>query len=257
MHRIRRSLSAVNIAALVSLALGIGATTTIFTLVNSVLLRPLPVANPERLVSLTTTVGRQRQSTEMFSDATFDAIRRRSLFAGAFAWSVSTLSVQDESQPVSSMWVSGDLTLTLRPMAERVDSALAQDRLVARLSLFGSGFALLLAAIGLYGVTAYSVACRRSELGIRLALGSAPAGVVRLVVWETSRRVGVGIVLGVVLSFASGRFIGSLLYGVTPTNPLVVGAAAAVLAFVGAAAAWLPAYRASLTDPAMVLRHTT
>jgi putative ABC transport system permease protein len=109
MNRIVRSLSVVSIAAVVSLALGIGATTAIFTLVNSVLLRPLPVKDPERLVSLTTTVGQQRQHTEMFSYATFDAIRRSSLFDGTLAWSVSTLSVQDESQPVSRRWVSGDL----------------------------------------------------------------------------------------------------------------------------------------------------
>jgi predicted permease len=153
--------------------------------------------------------------------------------------------------------INPDLKTTFRPMSERVDAALAQDRLVARLSLFGGFFALLLAAIGLYGVTAYSVACRRSELGIRLALGSTPVGVVRLVLWKTTRLVGVGIVLGVAMSFGSGRFIGSLLYGVTPTNPLVVGAAALMLAIVGIAAAWLPARRASLTDPADVLRQTT
>ncbi len=150
-----------------------------------------------------------------------------------------------------------ELKVTFRPMSERVNAALAQDRLVAHLSLFGGALALLLAAVGLYGVTAYAVACRRAELGIRMALGSAPAGVVRLVVWDTFRLVGTGIVLGVIASLWSGRFMASLLYGVTPSDPLVITAAATMLAIVGAVAAWLPAYRASHTDPAMVLRQTT
>ena len=109
MNRVARSLSVVSIAAVVSVALGIGATTAIFTLVNSVLLRPLPVTDPARLVTLSSTVAQQGQYTEMFSYATFDAIRRRSLVEGAAAWSVSTLSVQGESQLVSSTWVSGEL----------------------------------------------------------------------------------------------------------------------------------------------------
>lgn len=149
------------------------------------------------------------------------------------------------------------LKVTFRPMSERVNAALAQDRLAARLSLFGGALALLLAAIGLYGVTAYAVACRRSELGIRLAIGSAPAGVVRLVLWETIRLVGFGIVLGIVTSFWSGRFLASLLYGVSPADPVVVVNAAMMLAIVGFIATWLPAHRASRTDPAMVLRQTT
>ena len=150
--------------------------------------------------------------------------------------------------------IEPDLTFTFQPMAERVHAALAQDRIVARLSLFGGGLALLLAAIGLYGVTAYRVTCRRSELGIRMALGSAPAGVVRLVVWETTRLVGMGIAIGIATSLFSGRFIASLLYGVTPGDPLVIVVSAVLLALVGTMAAWLPAHRASLTDPAMVLR---
>ena len=153
--------------------------------------------------------------------------------------------------------IDPNLKSTFRPMSERVNAVLAQDRLVARLSLFGGALALLLAAIGLYGVTAYVVACRRSELAVRLALGSAPAGVIRLVVWETSWLIGTGIALGLAISLWSGRFISSLLYGVTPADPLVVGTATVMLATVGMIAAWLPAHRASRTDPAMVLRETT
>jgi predicted permease len=153
--------------------------------------------------------------------------------------------------------IDPNLKSTFRPMSERVNAALAQDRLVARLSLFGGALALLLAAIGLYGVTAYVVACRRSELAVRLALGSAPTGVIRLVVWETSWLVGTGIALGLAISLWSGRFIASLLYGVTSADPLVVGTATVMLATVGMIAAWLPAHRASRTDPAMVLRETT
>ena len=153
--------------------------------------------------------------------------------------------------------IEPDLKPTFRPMSDRVNAALAQDRLVARLSLFGGGFALLLAAVGLYGVTANGVACRRSELGIRMALGSAPAGVVRLVVWETLRLVGAGIAVGIVVSLWSGQFIASLLYGVAPADPLIVSVAALALSIVGTVAAWLPAHRHRSRIPRRVLRQTS
>jgi predicted permease len=149
-----------------------------------------------------------------------------------------------------------DLRATFRPMSERVNTALAQDRLTMRLSLFGGVFTLLLAAVGLYGVTAYGVTSRRSELGIRLALGSAPLGVVRLVVGQTARVVGVGLALGLSVSLWSGHYIASLLYGVSPRDPLVAIAACVTLVGVAIAAAGLPAYRASRVDPSLVLRQS-
>jgi ABC-type antimicrobial peptide transport system permease subunit len=78
-----------------------------------------------------------------------------------------------------------------------------------------------------------------------------------MIVWDTLRLVGAGIAAGIVVSLWSGQFIASLLYGVAPGDPLIVGAAALILSVVGTIAAWLPAHRASLSDPAIVLRQTT
>jgi predicted permease len=150
--------------------------------------------------------------------------------------------------------VSPDLRITFQPLAERVDAMLTQDRLMTSLSLYAGGLSLLLASIGLYGVTAHAVMSRRREFGIRLALGSAPRRVVRLIVWQTMRPLVAGLVLGSAMSVWTGQIVGSLLFDVTPRDPLVLSGAMLALMCVGLLASWLPAYRASLADPSVVLR---
>jgi ABC-type antimicrobial peptide transport system permease subunit len=147
-----------------------------------------------------------------------------------------------------------DLAVSVRPLRADVDSALRQERLVAMLaSIFGS-IALLLSAIGLYGVTSYSVIRRRMEIGIRLALGAEPRAAVRLVLRRVLLVIGAGLAAGTALSLWLSRFIAPLLYGVQPRSPAALVAAAAALAGVGLASAWLPARRAARVDPAIVLR---
>jgi putative ABC transport system permease protein len=150
--------------------------------------------------------------------------------------------------------VSPDLRITFQPLAERVDAMLTQDRLMTSLSLYAGGLSLLLASIGLYGVTAYAVTARRREFGIRLALGSPPRRVVRLIVWQTMRPLVAGLVLGGAMSVWTGQIVRSLLFDVTPRDPLVLSGAVLALVCVGLVAAWWPAYRASLADPSVVLR---
>jgi len=150
--------------------------------------------------------------------------------------------------------VNPDLTMTFRPLSAFVDDSLAQDRLVAMLSGFFGALALLLAALGLYGVAAYAVARRRTEIGIRVALGAQPSGIVRLVLARVGLLVGAGIGIGVVCSLWASTLIASLLYGLTPRDPSTLVSAAIVLGAVAAIAGWLPAYRASRIDPAQVLR---
>ena len=150
--------------------------------------------------------------------------------------------------------VDRDLSLTFRPLAEQVNGALAQERVVALLSGFFGLLALLLAAIGLYGVTSYAVSRRRTEIGIRMALGADASGVVRLVLRRVALLVVTGIAVGAGISLWAAKFVGTLLYGLEPRDPVTLIGASALLAAIGAVAGWLPARRAARIDPAEVLR---
>jgi len=150
--------------------------------------------------------------------------------------------------------VNHDLALTFRPLADQVNASLTQERLVALLSGFFGALALLLAGLGLYGVTSYAVTRRRAEIGIRMALGAAPSGIVRLVLARVTLLVAFGVAVGAAVSVWAARFVAALLYGLEPRDPVTLIGSAVALATVGALAGWLPAYRASQIDPAAVLR---
>ena len=150
--------------------------------------------------------------------------------------------------------VNPDLTLTFRRLTDQVNDSIAQDRVIAALSSFFGVLAMLLAAVGLYGVTSYAVAQRRTEIGIRMALGAAPAAVVRLVVWRVGVLVLAGVIAGLSIWEWASRFIQSLVYGLEARDPINLAGAALMLAAIGGIAAGLPAWRASRIDPADVLR---
>jgi predicted permease len=151
--------------------------------------------------------------------------------------------------------VSQDLALTFRTLDDQTDASLARERVVAALSGIFGVLALILAAVGLYGMTSYSVMRRYPEMGIRLALGATPAAVVRLVVSRVLLLVVLGAVLGIAVSIWLSPLIAALLYGVSPRDPATLVAAAAILSGIGAVAGWIPARRASRTPPAAVMRH--
>jgi len=139
-------------------------------------------------------------------------------------------------------------------MGEQVDRTSYTQRLaVALLGVFG-GLALMLAAIGLYGVMSYAVSQSRRDLGLRMALGATGSNLLRLVMSQGLALTGGGIVLGAIGSLALTRLIGNLLFKVSPRDPLAFGSALVVMAIVSLAATFLPALRASRTDPARVLR---
>jgi predicted permease len=151
--------------------------------------------------------------------------------------------------------VDGDLTISFRPLRQTVRDFTVQERVVAMLSGFFGGLALLLAGIGLYGVMSYAVSRRRTEIGIRMALGAGPAGAVRLVLLRVALLVGLGVLSGAALSWWAARFLDAkLLFQMQPRDPWTMVIAALVLSTIGGLAGWLPARRASRIDPARVLR---
>jgi putative ABC transport system permease protein len=145
--------------------------------------------------------------------------------------------------------------LSFRSLDDQIAAAMTQERLVATLAGFFGVLGLLLAAVGLYGVTSYAVTSRRAEIGIRMALGASVSGVVTMVLRRVAWLVGLGIVLGGGLSIWAAKFIKTLLYGLDARDPTTFLAAAALLTFVATVAAWLPARRASRIDPMRVLRN--
>jgi putative ABC transport system permease protein len=150
--------------------------------------------------------------------------------------------------------VDPKLSLSFRPLADHVNAALVQERVVALLSGFFGALALLLAGIGLYGIASYAVGRRRTEIGIRMALGADAVRVVQLVLGRVAILMSLGIVIGAAVSLWASRFVEALLYGLEPHDRLTLVTAVAVLASVGALAGWLPARRAARIDPARVLR---
>jgi len=135
-----------------------------------------------------------------------------------------------------------------------VEGAMASRRFSLQLLAAFAGVGLLMAAVGIYGVVAYTVAQRTRETGVRIALGAGVADIVSLVLREGVSRTAVGIALGAAGALAAGRWLRSLLYGVTATDPAVYAGVVAVLVAVTLAACLLPAWRAARVDPLVALR---
>ena len=133
--------------------------------------------------------------------------------------------------------VDPDAALTFRSLGDQVDASLTQERVIATLVAFFGALAMLLAGLGLYGVTAYAVTRRRTEIGVRMAL-----------------LVACGTAIGTGVSLWAAQLLTALLYGLQPRDPATLAGAAAILAVVGAVAGTVPAWRASRVDPGSVLR---
>ena len=152
--------------------------------------------------------------------------------------------------------VNPALALTFRPLSDYVDAARNQERLIALLAGSFGTIGLLLAGLGLYGVTAYAVAVRRSEIGIRMALGAVAGRMVQLVLVRVAILVAAGTIAGVALSVWLSRFVASLLYRVQPYDTATLAGAFIVLASAGLVAGAIPAWKAARTNPATVLRES-
>jgi predicted permease len=144
---------------------------------------------------------------------------------------------------------------SIKTVRQNIDRSILQERVTAVLSAFFGALALLLAAIGLYGLMAYTVTQRTREIGIRLALGAKRSSVLNLVLRETLLLVGVGLGIGLPCALAATHLIGHMLYGVSPNDPVTLAWVVSALLSVGFLAGYLPARRAMRVDPMVALRY--
>jgi putative ABC transport system permease protein len=150
----------------------------------------------------------------------------------------------DPEQPVSRM-------MTLEQL---VSNSVAKPRFSLLLLGLFAVLALVLSIIGIYGITSYSVSQRTREVGLRMALGAEPKGIVQMIVGETGLLAGLGIVIGLAAAYALSRVMASLLYGVAATDPVTFVSVALGLALVALIAAYLPGRRATRVSPVVALR---
>ena len=194
--------------------------------------------------------------TVQYHDDQMKKLEMRSHFVGGIML-VTKMSPGALEPLLTRMLSELDPNLTInsiRTMQQQVDLTFDQERATASLAgLFGI-VALVLAAIGLYGVTAYTVAQRTNEIGIRMALGADRTRVVQLVLRGAFKRVLIGLILGLPLAVGAGRLISAQLYGVSSWDPLALGVAAGALAICSFFAAMIPANRAASISPVDALR---
>lgn len=145
--------------------------------------------------------------------------------------------------------------LDVRTQDEQIAANLQQERIFAALTSGFGVLALILACLGVYGIMAYAVVQRTNEIGLRLALGAIPGQVWAMVLREASWISAIGIALGLGAAFVLARFVRSMLYGVTPSDPLTFSGTALVLLVIALGAAWIPARRAAKVDPMVALRY--
>jgi ABC-type antimicrobial peptide transport system permease subunit len=141
-----------------------------------------------------------------------------------------------------------------RSQTAQIAHTLGRERVFARLLTLVGGFGLLLAAIGLHGIAAYSAAQRTSEIGVRLALGATTMGVVWMVLRQVAGIALAGLALGVPAALAAGPLLRALLFGVAPTDVPTLAIAAVTLLSISLLAGWIPARRAAALDPLTAIR---
>jgi hypothetical protein len=240
------------IVAIVSLALGVGANTAIFQLLDAVRLRTLPVKSPQDLVELriddmTHARGNWLRDNALTNPLWEEIRRRQQVFSDVFAWADESFNISPsrEYRFARGLWVSGNLfdALGVRPILGRVFTANDDRR--------GCGPA---GAVISYGFWQLSFGGSASVIGRKIKLDNASVEVIGLILGETGLLLAVGIGGGVLLSLITGRVAASLLFGLRPSDPLTLAAAGIALAAVALGASAVPAQQACAVDAATALR---
>jgi ABC-type antimicrobial peptide transport system permease subunit len=150
--------------------------------------------------------------------------------------------------------IDKEIPIRIHPMSYYIAQSLRQRQFLTLLLSIFAGLAIFLAALGVFGVAAYAVASRKSEIAVRLALGAPPQNVKTWITMQIVRRVALGCAIGLAGALLCARVVRSLLYAVSPTDPLVLSATCALLIVVALFATWMPARRAAAIDPMATLR---
>ena len=232
------------------------------------------VENPlGRMVGMENGPGKREafQVIGVVKDAKYEALNQAASFKTAFLaasqdagpWPFVSFEIRSSSAPETIepvirdaiATVNRDVSIEFRNFETQVNDSVRQQEVVALLSGFFGALALLLAMMGLYGVTAYSVVQRQGEIGIRMALGAQQKAVLWLVLRGVGFMLAIGTVAGAAAALLLGRLVASLLFGVKANDPATLGEAVIALTIAAAAAAYLPARRAARLDPMRALRN--
>ncbi len=281
--------------AIITLALGIGANTAIFSVINSVLLRPLPYDEPDRLVMLYESNPHRKIDRQLVMPPNLVEWRAQSSsFENIAYWTGNgdfNLVTADGSEKARCAYVSSSLFGTLRAMPhlgraagnpanlaaaiysevkainknlptpkaqtmnERLSDVVAEPRFQTLLLGLFGLVTLVMVSAGIYGVVSYSVAQRAHEIGVRMALGAQRKDVLKLVIRQGMKLAALGVAIGMFGAVALTRLLKAMLFGVSATDPLAFGMAGALLTGVVVLACYVPARRAAGVDPMIALRH--